>query len=344
MNSHERCLAMFEGRPVDQLPLMPITMMFAADQIECPYGKYTADHKLLVEAQIATAERFHFDHVSVISDPAREASAHGAKIHYFDDQPPSPSENHSILTEKSKLSSLDIDQAMNGERVLDRINGVRLFREKVGGERFIEGWIEGPCAEAADLRGINRLMVDFFDDPDFVQDLFEVNVELGLRFAKAQIEAGADIIGVGDAAASLVGPDIYNEFVLPHQERLVDGIHKEGGLVRLHICGNITRMLSDIGSLDCDMIDLDSMVSVARAREIVGARPILAGNLSPVDILLNGTPEAIQAALEGCYREAGPRFIVAAGCEIPRTAPPENVMALSQFVANTSVMTKSNKK
>ena len=44
-------------------------------------------------------------------------------------------------------------------------------------------------------------MVDFMDDPDFVRDVFEQVVTMALAFAKAQVEAGADLIGIGDAAA-----------------------------------------------------------------------------------------------------------------------------------------------
>ena len=129
----------------------------------------------------------------------------------------------------------------------DRVQAAALFRERVGGEKLIEGWIEGPCAEAADLRGINRLMTDFFDDPAFVRDLFEFSLAMGLRFARAQVEAGADMIGVGDAAASLVGPQIYEEFVWPYEKQLVDGLHAMGTRVRLHICGNTRRILAGIG-------------------------------------------------------------------------------------------------
>ncbi|MGD9128152.1 MAG: uroporphyrinogen decarboxylase family protein [Planctomycetia bacterium] len=57
----------------------------------------------------------------------------------------------------------------------------------------------------------------------------------------------------------------------------------------------------------------------------------MAGNISPVDVLLNGTPKSIQTALEECYHEVGPRYIIAAGCEFPRTTPLENVTALTQF-------------
>ncbi len=125
----------------------------------------------------------------------------------------------------------------------DRVKAAALFKQRIGREKLIEGWIEGPCAEAADLRGINTLMLDFYDDPAFVRDLFEFVVEMELRFAKAQIEAGIDIMGVGDAAASLVGPQIYQEFVLPYEKRMVDAVHDMGTRIRLHICGNIGRIL-----------------------------------------------------------------------------------------------------
>ena len=71
---------------------------------------------------------------------------------------------------------------------------------------------------SADLRGVNTLMLDFFDDPGFVRDLFEFTIEMELRFARAQIDAGADMIGVGDAAASLIGPQLYFDFVQPYEQ------------------------------------------------------------------------------------------------------------------------------
>ena len=73
---------------VDRLPLMPITMMFAADLAGVPYRDYAADHRVLAEAQVGVAEAFGFDYVSAISDPAREAADLGGAVEWFDDQPP----------------------------------------------------------------------------------------------------------------------------------------------------------------------------------------------------------------------------------------------------------------
>ena len=180
MTGRERILAALDGLPVDSLPLMPITMMFAADQIGEPYGRYAADHRVLVEGQIRTAEKFDFDYVSCISDPGREAADCGAAIQYFDNQPPAVDEVHALLADKTVLARLKTPDPLGGGRMHDRVQAAALFRERIGGEKLIEGWIEGPCAEAADLRGINRLMTDFFDDPGFVRDLFEFNVAMAL--------------------------------------------------------------------------------------------------------------------------------------------------------------------
>jgi len=193
--------------------------------------------------------------------------------------------------------------------------------------------VEGPMAESADLRGINTIMLDFFDDPAFVRELLDFVVEMGLQFARAQIEAGAEIIGVGDAAASLVGPDLYERFVWPWEKRLVDGIHAAGGLVRLHICGNTTKILAAMGRLGCDIVDMDFPVPLSAARAGMGADQVLLGNLEPVGILRNGTPEQVTALLARCHAAAGPRYIVGAGCEVPRDTPEANFRAMCDYAA-----------
>jgi len=315
---------------------MPITMMFASDQIGARYADYAGDHRVLVDAQIATAVKFGFDYVSCISDPTREASDCGARVNFFDDQPPAIDESNALLRDKSKLAELKVPDPLVGRRMLDRVRAAEEFRKRVGEEKFIEGWIEGPCAEAADLRGINALMLDFYDDPEFVGDLFQFVVDLELRFAAAQIETGVDLMGVGDAAASLVGPQIYEEFVWPFEKRLVEGLHSMGTKVRLHICGNIRPILRKIRELDCEIVDLDWMVPVEEARSQMGPDQILLGNIDPVAVLLNGSPAHVKRHLESCRRAAEPNYIVGAGCEIPRGTPEENVRAMQEFTSDDS--------
>jgi MtaA/CmuA family methyltransferase len=331
MTSRERVFAHLDGQVVDRLPLMPITMMFACDQIGARYQNYCTDYRVLAEGQIRTADTFGFDYVNTMSDPAREAADCGAPVEYFEQQPAALIEHKALLSDKARLASLKIPDPIAGGRMHNAIKAVALLKERVGKDKIVEGWVEGPIAEAADLRGINTVMMDFFDDPQFVRDLFAFVIEMELRFAREQVRAGADVIGVGDAAASLVGPQIYAEFVWPYEEKLIEGIHGLGAKVRLHICGNTRLSLAEMGKLGCEVVDLDSLAPISEARRKMGSNQILLGNLNPVTVLRNGNPATVTRAIAECHREAGPRFIVGAGCEVPRDTPPENLRALRDY-------------
>lgn len=331
MNSRERVFAHLEGRPVDRLPLMPITMMFACHQIGARYRDYCTDYRVLVEGQLRTAEKFGFDYVNTMSDPAREAADCGATVEYFDQQPVALVEDKALLADKMKLASLRTPDPLGGGRMHNGIKALGLFKERIGADKVIEGWIEGPMAEAADLRGINTVMLDFFDDPAFVRDLFAFVLEMELRFAKEQVKAGADVIGIGDAAASLVGPQIYHEFIWPYEKRLIDGVHAMGAETRLHICGNTRPILEGMGKLGCAIVDLDYPSPMAEGRKKMGPDQVLLGNINPVLVLRDGTPEAVTEALASCHRDTGPRFIAGAGCEVPRDTPEENLRAFCEY-------------
>ena len=331
MTGKERILAKLRGETTDWLPLMPITMMYAADLGGVRYGEYARDHRMLADCQVAVAERFGFDYVSAISDPAREASDLGATVEWFEDQPPAIVESRALLDEKGKLADLRQPDPGAPGRMRDRVEAVRQLAERTGATRIVEGWVEGPCAMSADLRGLNTLMLDFFDDAPFVEALFEFTVRMEVEFARAQVEAGATLIGVGDAAASLVGPKIYTECVLACEQRLIAAIQGLGVPVRLHICGNTKRIVEGMGQTGADIIDLDYPTPLGHARRAMRETQVLLGNIDPVRDLRDGTPASVEAALNECFAQAGAAYICGAGCEVPRGTPPGNVEAMARF-------------
>jgi MtaA/CmuA family methyltransferase len=331
MTGRERLLALIDGQEADCLPFVPITMLFAAARAGVSFRDYATDYRVMAEAQLRVAGEFGHDHLTTMSDPAREAADFGASVEYFPDQPPAIIEAQALLSDKSSLNHLNLPDPLGGGRMHDRVLAIDLLRRRTGNDKAVEGWVEGPCAEAADLRGINHLMLDFFDDPVFVRDLFDLVVENALRFARPQVEAGADWIGVGDAAASLIGPKLYEQYVWPYEKKLVDGLHDMGARVRLHICGNIRKIFRGIGALGCEIVDLDYLAPVREAREAMGPDQVLLGNLDPVSILRNGTPDSITREIAQCHADAGPRFIVSAGCEVVRDTPLENFRALAEY-------------
>jgi MtaA/CmuA family methyltransferase len=213
----------------------------------------------------------------------------------------------------------------------NRLAVIAGLKECAGERKLVEGWIEGPCAEAADLRGINNLMLDFYDDPDFVERLFDFVLALELEFAAAQVAAGADLIGIGDAAASLVGPQIYKQFIWPYEQRMIEGVHRLGAKTRIHICGNTRRILGGMGALRSDIVDLDFLAPLDEGRAAMGPSQVLLGNIAPVRDLRGGTPASVYEIMGDCHRQAGDRYIIGAGCEVPRDTPDENLRALVRY-------------
>ena len=326
MNGLERYLAVLNGQPADHLPRLPILMAFAAKHIGSNYGAFASDYRVLVEANLRCAEDFGMDQVSAISDPYRETQGFGARIEFVTDgvprcvKPP--------LADARDLKGLAKPDPSSSTRMLDRVRAVEAFKRSAGGRYSILGWIEGPAAEAADLRGVENFLLDLAEEEEYTCELMDRCVETGIEFAAAQTRAGADTVGIGDAICSQVSPRMYEELILPRQQRLMRGVHASGVKVRLHICGNITRLLPGIAKTGADIVDFDWMVDLAEGRRILGPGTVLAGNLDPVRAVLQSTPERIRADVSRLYEKLGNPYMVGAGCEIPPGTPPENLKAL----------------
>jgi MtaA/CmuA family methyltransferase len=324
MTPYERVFNRLQSKAVDKIPNLNILMAFAAKYIGVPYSRYATDYRCLVEGNIACCEKFGIDMVSTISDPCREVHGFGAHVLFPEDDIPMCKDF--LLKDYSDLKNLHVKDPLKCERMLDRIKAVELYKKSVGGKYPILGWVEGAFAEANDLRGMTELMMDAYDEPDFVRELLEICNEQAIAFAKEQIRAGADIIGIGDAAASLVGPALYQSIVLPAEQKLISEIHGAGAKARLHICGNITSLISYVPLSGADIIDVDWKVDFGAAVKAFGTSCCACGNFDPVSVLLAGTPESVGDAVKGCVKSAHNNTFIAAGCEVPRETPHENLM------------------
>ncbi|MGI5960005.1 MAG: uroporphyrinogen decarboxylase family protein [Massiliimalia sp.] len=328
MNSYERLFARMEGKPVDRLPNLNIVMMFAARQIGVPYGKYVTDHRLLAEGVWKCYEKFGIDCLCAISDPMREAEGLGAKVVIPEDDVPYSQEF--LVTEISDIEKLKPIDPSLGRRMNDRLEAVRLLKEKSGGEVPVIGWVEGAVAECCDLMNISQAMVSLLDYPDEMNQMLALCEEQSERFALAQIQAGADIIGVGDAASSLIGPGLYEEFALPWQQKLISAIHNAGAKVKLHICGNLNPVLDLVAQTGADIVDCDHMVDIQEAVRVFPKNMSACGNFDPVSVLLSGTPELVKQEVLRCSNLGVNNNLIAAGCEVPKFTPEENMFAVME--------------
>ena len=299
-------------------------MAVAARYLGQPISDFYLDHRVLCEANLAIQRDFSVDILNTMSDPYRETADWGAEVEFPADG--LPKSKVPLLQSLSDIRELKSPDPVTGRRMSDRVNAVRYYRERAGGVVPIMGWVEGALAEAADLRGLSSLLVDLCDEPEALEEVLERCTETAIAFARAQIAAGADIIGLGDAVASQISPKMYQQFALPYEQRIFAAVHEMGALARLHICGNISKLLPYVAQSGADIVDIDWMVDIGAASQIC-ATSAVCGNFDPVAVMLQGSPETVRQAVNRSLDLGGSRSFSMAGCEIPEETPRANLEA-----------------
>jgi len=335
MDSIERVRRVVCGEDVDRLPVQPMGMMFAARHAGIPFIDYTRDGQKMAEAQLRFAADFGIDCLLTCSDPAREVIdiAGAGSVDWFTDQGPAINEERAALIEKERLRTFRVPDPLGGGRMHDRVRSIESMRRESGPGMSIVGWVEGPLALAAELRGVNAIMLDFVDDPGFVRDLLAFCADVAIAYAPAQIAAGADTIGMSDAAAGLIGPALYAEFLWPEQQRVLTTLRQRFPevLLRQHMCGRIDTLFGKMAELPVDIYEIDFPADLRLARQRLGERRVLAGNVSTITDLFQGTPDEVYEACRRCHQICGRFHIVGAGCELSPFTPPENLRAMVAY-------------
>ena len=333
MTSVEHLKLLLNGERLNGHFMMPLVKQFCTIQTGQLYGRYSQDHRVLTSCQLEVIRRFPVDIFNVLGYPYREAADCGLKVTFPEDS--QPSAEGVLIKGIEDLDRIDWPDPLAGRLMSDRIRAIGAFKE-ARPDIVAMGTIEGPFAQVNTFMGIQRTMVTFFDNPDLLRKAIAWMEPREIRFALAQIEAGADMMFVGSSLASQVGPRLYREFLVEPHIRVVRAIQQTGVPVRFHICGDINPIMDQVARTGARFIDVDYPVDIADACEVVervSPGSYVVGNVDPVAVLLRGTAEDVRNACIACERQAEgfDNFILAPGCEISPATPVENYRALIEF-------------
>jgi uroporphyrinogen decarboxylase len=137
------------------------------------------------------------------------------------------------------------------------------------------------------------------------------------------------------SSSTVISPGQFKEFSLPYLKRLADYIHEKGRMVTLHICGKTSAIWQSMADAGADCLSIDNDADLFDAKAKVGDRVRLMGNVRPSEVMLEGTPSDVRAAVSDCVRAAhdNPKgYIVASGCSLPTETPRENIAAMLDTV------------
>ena len=330
MNKREKFLRFLANEKVDYyLPFQPILMHFAARQHGNTYGEFASDYQVLVKSNIKAMNEFDLDWVELISDPYRETAAFGAKIEFMPEGVPKCL--NQVVKTIEDVHALQNPDVYKASRTLDRIKGAELYQKLLKGTVPVFGWIEGPLAEACDLVGVGDMLLMLMMDPDFTNFLMDKCMVTAKAFARAQIDAGCDVIGIGDAICSQVDADTYETYVKERHRELVQYIQSLGAKVKMHICGDITHLLPSLKDLNLDILDIDWQVNPEEAYSRLGAGVAVCGNIDPVTIMNVTENHLTQITSSLLKSQMGRKFILSGGCEICVDTPVKNLMVMRQI-------------
>ncbi len=333
LSSLQRCLKVLNGELPDRVPVIPQSFMFAVETAGLKIGDVNSSGKLMAEAHRISVEKYGYDGCVIDFDDASLAEACGAKVIYRDDEPAVIDESRPLLSDLRDIDELKLPDPYKDGRLPEWLEATARLRESVGNDVLVMGRADqGPFSLAGLLRGMEQFMMDILtEDQALIEKVLDYSRRACLVFAKAQKDAGAHITSIGDALAgpSLIAPETYRRLAWHPEKQLTEDIRAYGIPFSIHICGNTTDIIEDMGKTGADVLELDWKVDMGQARKILPASTVIMGNIDPSDPLVLGTPEQVDANAEMIIKQtAGKGLILSSGCAMGRNTPEENMRAL----------------
>ena len=343
MTSRERLLATLGGRPTDRVPCGPMMMDIGAVALGIPVGRYASDADLLARSQLALHEQIGQDVIFLGCDNYYIAEGFGCISEQPEDETPHLA--RPPCAELGEVWNLRVPDPLKDGRMPVFIDATRQVRAAVGDEVAIRTPGTGPFALASYFIGTQEWLIEIAmanagmadSNCDALHHALELASDALIAFGKASFDAGSDLLHCGDSLAScdVISPKDYEEWAFPYQHKVITAWKDYGAKTLLHICGDSSAVLDLYVQTGADIIEIDHKVDLAFAKRVVDGRCSIIGNLDPVTVLLQGTPEKVRAAALEALEVGSPggHFVLGSGCAVPRPTPFENIRAMVDAAA-----------
>jgi [methyl-Co(III) methanol-specific corrinoid protein]:coenzyme M methyltransferase len=205
------------------------------------------------------------------------------------------------------------------------LKALQILKEQLGEQAAVVGKVFGPWTLAYHLFGVQAFLIATLDDPARVHAVLRQLMGVTIAFAEAQIASGADALTLADhCTRDLCSPLAYRDFLAELHRELRRRIQVP---LILHICGDTSDRLPYIRKTGLACFHYDSKVPTREVRALAGERLALMGGTSNLEVILAGTPAAIEADVR--EKLAAGIDILGPECAVPLDAPWENLRILS---------------
>ncbi len=330
----DRVVAAYKRSFADRVPAYPIVASFAGTLDGLSIEEYCTKPDRAIPAMLRYFERYEPDVVLAYNDLAKEAEAFGCRVKYSDYVVPSI-DQHVLQDDKAALARLPMPDPYRTGRLPGFLEQCEaLVKAKL--PTATGAVAVGPWTIAMLLRNPETMLLDTFEDPQFIHDVMAVTTEFCKQWGDAIVKTGIGLsFSEPTASISLISPDNYREFVAPSHRALVEHFKAKKVGVTTHICGTTYPIFEDLIACGFTTVsfDLDQQADPAlhvdqlqRFVEVSRGRAVAIGNVDATRFERTSR-EAMVADVRRCVDAAARQsaFILSTSCEIPPRSDPEAV-------------------
>ena len=325
-----------ELRPPSRMPVFALGLEFDMRVAGLTCRESRTDVGKTVSCIVGAVERYGYDWAVVFPDDYVEFEPLGLAMRDDEDHPTMPAEYPAM--DRATLRGFRIPDADNEMRLPVHLEMIRRVREELGDTVCVVGRIAAPFSALGLIYGIDTLLINMLDAPGMVRDNLSFFIHHQIAFGKAQLEAGADVLWLGDCVADskFLRPEHFREFAFDAAAEVAETLVGMGGLVIYHTCETSVPHLKLQTQLPASAVNVGEGVELASVRRELGGKRRLMGNLDPM-LLRDGTPARVAEATEKMIADNLPSggYVFNTGEGVMRNSPEENVRAMMDTARST---------
>lgn len=332
MTPMERSTAISQGREVDRLPVHIMADLMFPELLGMTVRESELSARSKADLQIYGYRMLGNDSVGMMHGLYSLPIALGGE--YVDPDNTTRTLVSPPVKDIQDLAVLDLDN-VNMEKdtaARNAFDALRYMREEIGEEVNCTMNFTAPFTVASGIVGVETFLIMLVREPDIATRIMDFALEAQFKLAEYFLKDGFNV-GTSDpiASNSVISPRQYRQFAMPYEIAFAKRISAYTGKpLGIHICGQTRKILKDVADAGFVSFSMDNMVDLAEAKELVGDRMFLLGNVDPVGVMYQKTPEEVSEAVKNCYHKAWDSpmgFAIHNGCDLPAGVPKENILA-----------------
>lgn len=328
------------GQTVPRPAVGPLAVHYCAKLAGVSLRDYTLKPDVLADCVIRYHRKFQPDAVWLSADTWVNAQAMGAAVGFPGEDQPLGGTREPLIKTAADIDRIPPPDPSSQGRWPLMLDALCRIRQTLGPDVFVVGCFDQyPFSLACAVMGMERVMCAVVDHPAMIRRLLERCAEYTVAYACALADAGADLLSGGASTGALLGPKLYREVALPFEQQVIARIKAKTGLpISLHVCGNATAILGDMAKSGADVLELDQRTNMRDACRMIPRHIAIWGNLDPVAVLAQGTPQDVVCAAKEIIQTMNAavheRFVLSSGCTLAMETPDENLHALINAAKN----------